>query len=188
MSSTNDTSDPSRSAVETADGAGAPIDAGRESGRADPNADSDGCVVYCDVRGERSDEERQLAAVMEIASAISSQLDLNQILSAISKELAKVIDYDIGCVAIYEKERSGLFMRHVWRRKGGTEGEGRYVPLDDTNLIGWVANHRKPTLRANIPEDRRFREIMKEDGLKSDIVVPLMAKNTLIGTVSLAGS
>lgn len=141
--------------------------------------------VYCDMTGPSGDEERQLAAVMEIASVINSQLDLHQILSAIAKELSKVIDYDLGCVAIYDPDMNGLFMRHVWRRCGGTMGEGRYVPLDESNLVGWVALHKKPVLRRDIAGDHRFHEIMKEDGLQSDIVVPLVAKNTLIGTVNV---
>jgi PAS domain S-box-containing protein len=150
-----------------------------------PCADTSPSFIYCDVCRDRTDEERQLAAVMEIANAINSRLDLNEILSTISKELSKVIDYDIGCVAIYDKERDGLFMRHVWRSSGQISGEGRYVPLDESNLVGWVAIHKKPVVRGNIPADARFREIMKEDALKSDIVVPLMAKNALVGTVNV---
>ena len=150
-----------------------------------PYSDSSSSFVYCDVCRDRTEEEKQLAAVMEIANAISSQRDLADILSTISKELSKVIDYDIGCIAIYEKEKNGLFIRHVWRKAGDTSGEGRYVPLDETNLVGWVAIHKKPIVRGDIPADPRFHEIMKEDSLKSDIVVPLVAKNTLVGTVNV---
>ena len=66
----------------------------------------------------RSEEERQLAAVMEIANVINSRLDLEHILPAISRELFKVIDYDIGCVAIYEKDENCLYIRHVIRKSG----------------------------------------------------------------------
>jgi PAS domain S-box-containing protein len=150
-----------------------------------PAPDAASSFVYCDVCRDRTDEERQLAAVMEIANAINSQLGLDQILSTISKELSKVVDYDIGCVAIYDREQNGLFMRHVWRKSGDKSGEGRYVPREENNLVGWVAIHKKPVVRGDIPADTRFREIMKEDALKSDIVVPLMAKNVLIGTVNV---
>jgi PAS domain S-box-containing protein len=146
---------------------------------------SDSSFTYCDMCRDRTDEERQLAAIMEIANVISSQLDLNHILPIISRELAKVVDYDIGCVAIYEKEKNGLFIRHITRRNGDKAGEGRYVPLDESNLVGWVAIHKKPMLRTDIASDTRFREIMREDNLRSDIVVPLMAKNTLVGTVNV---
>jgi len=147
--------------------------------------ETDASFVYCDVCCDQTHEERQLAAVMEIANVINSRNDLNQILSIISKELSKVVDYDLGCVAIYEREKNGLFIRHVWRKSGGQEGEGRYVPLDEGNLVGWVAIHKKPVVRGNIPADTRFREIMKEDSLKSDVVVPLLAKGELVGTVNV---
>ncbi len=132
-----------------------------------------------------TDEKQQLAAVMEIAHAINSQPDLDHILSMISKELSKVIDYDIGCVAIYERDQSCLYIRHVTRRNGDNSGENTYVPLDESNLVGWVAVNRKPVHRSNIPADPKFKEIMKEENLKSDIVVPLVAKDDLIGTLNI---
>ena len=134
---------------------------------------------------DKSEEKRQLAAVMEIANVINSRLDLDHILSTISRELSKVIDYDIGCVAIYEHEENCLFIRHIMRRNGDKSSEGRYVPLDESNLVGWVAINKEPILRTNIPADTRFKEIMREDNLKSDIVVPLVAKDSLIGTVNI---
>jgi PAS domain S-box-containing protein len=133
----------------------------------------------------RRNERQQLAAVMEIAHAINSQPDLEHILLTISSELSKVIDFDIGCVAIYEKDQNCLFIRHVSRRNGDNSGEGTYVPFDESNLVGWVAINREPFLRKNIPTDSRFREVMSEENLKSDIVVPLVAKDALIGTVNM---
>lgn len=145
-------------------------------------------IVECDGCRDRTDEMRQLAAVMEIANVINSRTDLNEILSVISRELSKVIEYDLGCVAICDGDKNGLFMRHVWRKSGERTGEGRFVPLDESNLVGWVAIHKKPVLRGNIPDDPRFREVMKEDSLKSDIVVPLIANGELVGTVNLGSN
>ncbi|MCK4350984.1 MAG: PAS domain S-box protein [Candidatus Krumholzibacteria bacterium] len=132
-----------------------------------------------------SDEKQQLAAVMEIAHAINSQPDLDHILSMISEELSKVIDYDIGCFATYERDQSCLYIRYVTRRNGDSSGENTYVPLDESNLIGWVAINRKPVLRGNIQDDPKFKEVMNKENLKSDIVVPLVAKDDLIGTFNI---
>ncbi|UCF05520.1 MAG: PAS domain S-box protein [bacterium] len=145
------------------------------------------CIHVQRIDGDirQGEEKHQLAAVMEIANVINSRLDLDHILSMISRTLSEIIDYDIGCVAIYEKEENCLFIRHITRPNGDKSGEGRYVPLDESNLIGWVAINKEPILRENIQADTRFREIMKEDNLKSDIVVPLIAKDALIGTVNI---
>ena len=128
---------------------------------------------------------KELSAVMEMAEAINSRLDLDHILSKISSELAHIIDYDMGCLAIYEKDDNCLYIRHIHRRNGDISHEGRFVPLEESNVSGWVAINRKPILRRDIPADDRFSEIMKEDNLCSDIVVPLIAKNSLIGTLNL---
>ncbi|MBN2184505.1 MAG: PAS domain S-box protein [Candidatus Krumholzibacteriota bacterium] len=131
-----------------------------------------------------NEENRQLSAVIKIVKAIGSKTDLDDILSTITVQMSKILDFDLGCVAIYEKDKNCLFLKHIYRKSGDKTGEGRYVALDESNLVGWVAINKKPVLRNNIPEDRRFDEIMKEDGLKSDIVVPLIIKNALIGTVN----
>ena len=137
---------------------------------------------------EKDEVVKELSAVMEMAEVINSRLDLDHILSKISSELVRIIDYDMGCLAIYEKDDNCLYIRHIHRRNGDTSHEGRYVPLEESNVVGWVAINRKPILRRDIPEDDRFSEIMKEDNLCSDIVVPLIAKNSLIGTLNLGSS
>ena len=131
-----------------------------------------------------NEENRQLSAVIKIVKAIGAKTNLDDILSTITVQMARILDFDLGCVAIYEKDKNCLFLKHIYRKNGDKTGEGRYVALDESNLVGWVAINKKAVLRNNIPEDRRFNEIMKEDGLKSDIVVPLVIKNTFIGTVN----
>jgi len=143
------------------------------------NADPDRGAVRPD------SEINLLSAAMEIANLINSRLDLNHVLSRISRELGRVIDYDLGCVAIYEEEEDCLYIRHIYRKNGDDSSEGRFVPLDENNLIGWVALNRKPVYRPEIEKDDRFREIMKEDNLRSDIVVPMTAHDSLIGTVNI---
>ncbi len=128
---------------------------------------------------------REFSAFMEMAEAINSRLDLDHILSKMSRELARIIDYDVGCLAIYEKDDNCLYIRHIHRPNGDTSSEGRFVPMEESNLVGWVAINRKPILRRDISSDDRFSEIMKEDNLCSDIVVPLIAKDSLIGTLNL---
>ncbi len=141
-------------------------------------------TVYSPAR-DKDELIRELSAVMEMAEAMNSRLDLDHILSKMSGELARIIDYDLGCLAIYEKDDNCLYIRHVYRPNGDTSFEGRFVPLEESNIVGWVAINRKPVLRRDISVDNRFSEIMKEDNLGSDIVVPLIAKDLLIGTLNL---
>ena len=64
-------------------------------------------TVYSPAR-DKDELIRELSAVMEMAEAINSRLDLDHILSKISTELARIIDYDIGCLAIYDRDDNCL--------------------------------------------------------------------------------
>ncbi|MFO7916064.1 MAG: ATP-binding protein [Candidatus Krumholzibacteriales bacterium] len=130
--------------------------------------------------------DRQLTAFMDIAGMINEHLELEDILSRISRKLSGIIDCDLICIAVYEEEDNCLYIRHISRREGGhNPGEELYVPLDESNLVGWVALNKKPILRNRIRHDDNFREIMMDDNLGSDIVVPLVARNSLIGTLNI---
>ncbi|MBD3178993.1 MAG: PAS domain S-box protein [Candidatus Latescibacteria bacterium] len=129
---------------------------------------------------------RQLKAFIEIAGLINERLELKDMLTSISRKLAGIIDCDLICVAVYEEDDNCLYIRHISRREEGLNpGEELYVPLDENNLIGWVALNREPILRKKIRDNDRFREIMKDENLGSDIVVPLIVRNSLIGTLNV---
>ncbi len=76
-------------------------------------------TVYSPAR-DKDELIRELSAVMEMAEALNSRLDLDHILSKMSSELARIIDYDIGCLAIYEKDDNCLYIRHIHRANGDT--------------------------------------------------------------------
>ena len=129
---------------------------------------------------------KQLKAFIDIAGMINERLELEDILSRISRKLTSIIDCDLICIAVYEEDDNCLYIRHISRREGDQNpDEELYVPLDDSNLIGWVALNKKPILRNRIRQDQNFREIMKDDNLGSDIVVPLIVRNSLIGTLNI---
>jgi PAS domain S-box-containing protein len=48
-----------------------------------------------------------------------------------------------------------------------------------------VAQSRQPVLREDITSDGRFLEVVKEEQLRSDMIVPLVARERLIGTLNV---
>ncbi len=85
--------------------------------------------------------------------------------------------------------RGCLVLQHIHRPDGSSEriGEGRAIPLDESTVIGWVALNRRAILRGDIAGDTRFTEVIMEEKLGSDMVVPLVAHGNVIGTLN-AGS
>jgi PAS domain S-box-containing protein len=125
--------------------------------------------------------------MVKIAGTILHHNDLDDILAAITKELASVIRFDRASVAFLEPDGCSLALGHIHTAKGVIDdlADGRCVPLDENSVVGWVASHRKPMLRRDIRADVRFEEVVKEANLKSDMVVPLIVRDKLIGTLNI---
>lgn len=131
----------------------------------------------------------ELLAFVQIANAMLEAHDLDEILSAITRELGRLVDFDRSSVAVIASDGKSLVLRNV--HKGGAAddeekfGEGRLIPVDETSIIGWVAIHRKATIRLDIDESNGFQEVVQEEPLRSDIVVPLMVGHKLLGTLNV---
>ncbi|MGD8412618.1 MAG: ATP-binding protein [Candidatus Latescibacterota bacterium] len=125
--------------------------------------------------------------MVRIAGTILQYTDLDDILTDITRELNGIIPLDRASVAFCEPQEARLVLGHIHTSEGVIDdpGQGRVVPLDESSVVGWVAIHRKPSLRNNIPHDDRFNEVVKEARLKSDIVVPLVVRDNLIGTLNI---
>jgi len=124
--------------------------------------------------------------MVRIAGTILQYTDLEQILAAITKELSSVISFDRASVAFLESDGQSLILGHIHTSEGVIEdiAEARRVPLDDKSVLAWVATHCRPMLRPDIPADKRFEEVVAEANLKSDLVVPLIVRDKLIGTLN----
>jgi PAS domain S-box-containing protein len=129
---------------------------------------------------------RQFEAMLEIASSVLKCVEIDDILSAVTKELSRVLDFDRSSVAFIAPGGEKLLLRNIYKRSGGgNPGEGVEIDVKPTSVIGWVALTREPVLRVDIDSDDRFEEIVGEEPLKSDMVVPLTARGELAGTLNV---
>jgi PAS domain S-box-containing protein len=128
----------------------------------------------------------QLRAIVRIAGTILQYTDLDDILTAITRELGGIIEFDRASVAFCDPDGNCLELGHIHSRDGMVEdrAHGRRIPMDESSVVGWVAVRREPMLRADILSDDRFEEVVSEAKLKSDIVVPLVVRDKLIGTLN----
>ncbi|HEX5132438.1 MAG TPA: ATP-binding protein [Candidatus Krumholzibacteria bacterium] len=127
--------------------------------------------------------------MVRIASTILQHTELDDILAAITRELAQLINFDRSSIAIIDPEGKCLQLKHVHMTGPARPGvgEGRRIPLDESSVIGWAALNRRAVLRKDIAAETRFVEVVKEEQLRSDMVVPLIAHGNVIGTLN-AGS
>ncbi|MDP8247205.1 MAG: response regulator [Candidatus Tritonobacter lacicola] len=139
----------------------------------------------------RSQEEtekkaRQLAIINEITSAITSSLDLNEILSVVTEETKKIIRFDRASISLTDGSR--MINKVYFLEPAGKKEpeEGLTYPLEGTG-IEWVIKNRKPLIREDFDGGGEFveDEYILTTEVKSGMVVPLIYRGEVIGTFNL---
>jgi PAS domain S-box-containing protein len=126
-------------------------------------------------------------AFVEIANAMLAATGLESILAAITKEVSRLVDFDVSSVAILNPDKKTLVHRAIHKGDSDAEkfGEGRLIPVDETSVLGWVVIHGKTVHRSSIQTCDRFKEVISEEPLNTDVVVPLVSRGETIGTLNI---
>jgi signal transduction histidine kinase len=131
--------------------------------------------------------EGRLATLNEVAAIISQSLELEDVLNAAADKVKEVMGLEVVLIFLLDevneqlelKTHRGISKEFAVGLKGLKVGEG---------LNGQVAQTGKPLLIDNAAQDPRLtREIVKQEGVQSALIVPLKAKGKVVGTASVAG-
>jgi PAS domain S-box-containing protein len=136
---------------------------------------------------QNTESSRQVLAMVRISNSILQSPSLNDIFASVTRELSLLIDFDRSDIALFIPERNQLILRYVYRGDDDSVklGENREIPMDDSNVIGWVAKRLQPSFRNDIEADKTFLEMVGEENMKSDMVVPLVASGKFLGTLNI---
>lgn len=136
--------------------------------------------------GRRNEE---LHTLVEIGKALTSTLDLREVLSIIMEKVGLLVRPKTWSLLLLDEETGELTFEiavspAAERLKGIRlrKGEG---------IAGWVAQHGEPVLIPNVEDDDRFNHQI-DDALafttRSIVAVPLKSKNRILGVVELINS
>ena len=133
-----------------------------------------------------SDRARLL---LEINNAIVSNLDLAQLLKAVSACLRREIPHDFAGLALYDADLNQLRLHALdFPSHQGFLEKGQLIPLVGTPASLAFAT-RKPVLRHR-PDFNEFpSDIMKQAyarGIRSGCAVPLLCHDKIVGSMVLA--
>lgn len=136
---------------------------------------------------ERRNEE--LETLVEIGKALTSTLDLREVLSIIMEKVSLLLKPKTWSLLLLDEKTDELKfeiavspvaerLKDIRLRKG----EG---------IAGWVALHGEPVLIPNVNEDLRFAreiDIAIAFTTRSIVCVPLKSKNRILGVIELVNS
>ena len=119
--------------------------------------------------------------LLEVTSATSNTLDLDELLSNVAGVVKKVIPYELLAILLYSERRQDLRIRYavghreeIVRSLSVRLGEG---------ITGAAAAQHAPILVGDVRGDKRYLNAL--DAVRSELAVPMLARNLLVGVIDV---
>jgi len=147
-----------------------------------------GNVLATTFNALRKERERRtyLVALNQTSSVVSQSLELNQVLNSSIDTVIKVMKVDSALVFLLDKEAGELILSaHHGVSSEFAEGVNR-IKLGE-GLHGRVAESGQPLFVENASQDPRLtRAVVSKYEIHSMLIVPLISKGKVNGTLSVA--
>ncbi|MBM4446863.1 MAG: PAS domain S-box protein [Chloroflexi bacterium] len=136
--------------------------------------------------GGQREHHLRLAAINYISSVVSQSLDLKQILNSSIDSIIDVMNVDVVLIFLLDNEAGELVLSaHRGVSDSFVQSVNR-LKLGD-GLNGMVAQTGEPTFIKDASKDNRLTKMaVKEEEIRSQIIVPLESKGKVMGTICVA--
>ena len=119
--------------------------------------------------------------LLEVADVLATSLDLDTTLSRVAEVVRKVIDYEIFAILLLNEKTQELRFRFQVGYPADFAERAR-VKLGE-GVTGQAAQSRKAVLVDDVTQDRKY--ISAVPNVRSELAVPLITKNRVIGVIDL---
>jgi sigma-B regulation protein RsbU (phosphoserine phosphatase) len=125
----------------------------------------------------------ELAILNEIATTISSTIELDKIIETIVKKCIQHFKVEQGNISLIKESEMLVPLQTMVRQYDSVAGR---IPFRlDQQLIGWVLTKKEPLIINDLANDQRFSSLAGEIPYNSLIAVAMMYKSKIIGVLSL---
>jgi phosphoserine phosphatase RsbU/P len=125
--------------------------------------------------------ESVLATLAEIGEEINASLNLDRVLSKMAMLVKRLIDYEIFTVMLVD-ERTQMLVNRFAVGYSQEVMENLRLPMGQ-GITGAAAAERRPIRVADVREDPRY--INGIDSVRSELAVPLLFKNQVVGVIDI---
>ena len=125
-------------------------------------------------------QNRTLRTLTEITQEFSQILRLEGLLSKVSSSVRSQIPYDAFSVLLLDPEAEAL--KHYYGVRFDQRVQWESIPLGK-GIVGAAAHSGQPVLVRDTKRDPRYVELV--EGIRSELAVPLIAKDEVIGVLNL---
>jgi sigma-B regulation protein RsbU (phosphoserine phosphatase) len=127
---------------------------------------------------------QELSVLNDIASAVSSARELDQVIGLIVHECVKHLEVEQGAVMLLDEKKPTDSFRTMVRK---VDSADEVVPYHfGLQLSGWMLKNQVPLMINDFQSDTRFKVTAREDfPIKSLLSVPLKLKGKLLGVLNV---
>jgi PAS domain S-box-containing protein len=132
---------------------------------------------------EISKEKEYLAVFQEVTKAVSSTLNVNEVLDLIVRKIPEVINLKAATIRLFDPtgKKLKLVASHGLSKKYLSKG-----PVDSEKNVA-AALQEKPVAIYDVTTDERiqYRKEAEEEGIKSMLTLPVIARGKVLGIMRL---
>jgi PAS domain S-box-containing protein len=129
----------------------------------------------------------QVEALNRVARIVSGSLELDEVYDGFVAELRRLMPVDRTSITRIDEARENWTIVRQWTAVEPTLRPGSWHPLEGS-VFGDVVRTRQALLESPIDPHGRWVEspLLRDEGMQSRIIVPLVVKDRVTGTVSVA--
>jgi len=122
-----------------------------------------------------------LRQLIQINHEIASILDLDPLLGKIAETTARFIPYKVFAILLLDEESNELYYRFSIGYPPEVTEEVR-IPMGQ-GIVGTAAMERRPVVVDDVCQDSRYINVLS--GTRSELAVPLISKNRVLGVLDI---
>ncbi|MBL8169415.1 MAG: SpoIIE family protein phosphatase [Acidobacteria bacterium] len=146
-------------------------------------------LEHARVYDELRQRTREMRTLIEIGHEITAILDLDKLLNHIAPLLERIINYEFLLVGLVDEVHSE-FVWHVEEGYGATKCErASRTPLSE-GVVGRAVRERRSQIVSDVLRDPDYHltDVWRGQGQRSEIAVPLIYEDKVIGVLALESS
>lgn len=135
--------------------------------------------------GREHAKVRELAMLNQVSQAITSELDVREVINAITNNVLDLLAVDRSELLLVNQLQQSLDLYSAAGESVGQHWSEQPIPLSSNNLVGWCVREAKPAVVDQVGSDPRCQGMFGEAILASSslAVVPLINRGNCIGVI-----
>jgi HAMP domain-containing protein len=142
--------------------------------------------VYRSLESRVDERTRQIRTASEVARAVISTPSLEDLLRRAVELLQQQFNYDHVSIFLLDDNRSSAVLRAATGEVGDAlRAQGFSIPLNPTNIIGWVATNNQPRLISDVKPNEITARGDLMTSTRSELAVPLQIAGRVLGAINV---